>query len=83
MDEGNEQAIQNLSLFNSFTIPYKTVNNHEITTDILIPKNIKPGKHPLLARFHGGGLVSSLSSVSLFFFPNQASHRSITSFIIL
>jgi len=59
MDEGNEQSIQNLTLFNIFTVPYKTINNHEITTDILVPKNIQPGKHPLLVRIHGGGLVST------------------------
>jgi acetyl esterase/lipase len=36
---------------------YKTVNNHEISTTVLIPKNLKPGKHPLLVHFHGGFLI--------------------------
>jgi len=37
---------------------YKTVGQHNIRADILIPK--KPalsGKRPVIARFHGGGLV--------------------------
>jgi cephalosporin-C deacetylase-like acetyl esterase len=58
MDQGNEQTAKNLSLFNIFTTPYKTLNNHAITADVLIPKNIQPGKHPLLVRLHGGCLVS-------------------------
>ncbi|KAI4718596.1 alpha/beta-hydrolase [Aureobasidium sp. EXF-10727] len=36
---------------------YKTVNNHEISTTVLIPKTIQPGKHPLLVHFHGGFLI--------------------------
>jgi len=60
MEHANDRSIAGRSLFNQFTIPYKTINQHEITTDILIPKGIKPGKHPLLVRIHGGGLVSTI-----------------------
>ena len=46
--------------FNIHTTSYKTVNGHPIGVDVLIPKGIKPGKLPLIVRFHGGYLVSSL-----------------------
>ena len=37
---------------------YKKVNNtHEIEVGILIPKDLKPGPHPVFVKFHGGGLV--------------------------
>ncbi|MCJ1251764.1 hypothetical protein MMC30_009002 [Trapelia coarctata] len=60
--------------FNPFTIhstSYKTVNKHPIGVDVLFPKNLKPGKHPLIVRFHGGFLASVTGS-SLFpwFFTN-------------
>jgi acetyl esterase/lipase len=46
--------------FDSYTIfrtSYKEVNNQGIDVAVFIPKNLKPGKHPILAKFHGGGLV--------------------------
>lgn len=48
------------SKYTDFTqkeVVYKRVNNHDISTTVLIPKNIKPGKHPLLVHFHGGFLI--------------------------
>ncbi|KAJ4985069.1 hypothetical protein SVAN01_09440 [Stagonosporopsis vannaccii] len=47
--------------FDSFDIhqtSYKRVGNSEISVGILIPKDIKRGKHPLHVKFHGGGLIS-------------------------
>src|SRR5690242_5225938 len=47
--------------FDSFDIhqtSYKQVGSSEISVGILIPKDIKPGKHPLHVKFHGGGLIS-------------------------
>lgn len=47
--------------FGAFTvhnIAYKTVNSTPIETTILIPKSTKPGKHPLLVRWHGGFLIA-------------------------
>lgn len=38
-------------------ISYKTVLHHEIKTAILLPKNLKPGPHPVLVYMHGGFLV--------------------------
>lgn len=36
---------------------YKTVGDHGIRVDMLIPKILPAGKRPVVARFHGGGLV--------------------------
>ncbi|KAF2445387.1 alpha/beta-hydrolase [Karstenula rhodostoma CBS 690.94] len=47
--------------FNSFDIyrtHYKKIHNHEIEVGILIPKDLKPGLHPVFVKFHGGGCVS-------------------------
>ena len=44
--------------FDIHSTSYKTVNNHPIGVDVLIPKRIKAGLHPLIVRFHGGFLVS-------------------------
>ena len=46
--------------FDIHNVPYKTVDDHPIEVSILIPKNIQPGKRPLLVRFHGGGLVEGV-----------------------
>jgi acetyl esterase/lipase len=43
--------------FKIFRTSYKEVNNQGIDVAVFIPKNLKPGKHPILAKFHGGGLV--------------------------
>ncbi|KAF1919364.1 Alpha/Beta hydrolase protein [Ampelomyces quisqualis] len=47
--------------FDSFDVhrtSYKKIGEHAIEVAILVPKNIKPGKHPLIVKFHGGGLVT-------------------------
>jgi len=36
---------------------YKEIRSQEIDVGILVPRNLKPGKHPILVKFHGGGLV--------------------------
>ena len=52
--------------FQTITHAYKVVNGHEILVDVLVPKKlleagadseVKKQKRPLVARFHGGGLV--------------------------
>jgi cephalosporin-C deacetylase-like acetyl esterase len=45
-------------LFNIYRTPFKKVGNHVIDVGILIPKDLKPGKHPVIVKYHGGGLVS-------------------------
>lgn len=37
---------------------YKTVNGHPIPAYVFIPKNLSPGKHPVIAKFHGGFLIT-------------------------
>jgi cephalosporin-C deacetylase-like acetyl esterase len=44
--------------FHIYRIPFKKVGDHEIEVGILVPKDLKPGKHPLIVKYHGGGLVS-------------------------
>ncbi len=48
-----------LTNFTHLNIPYQTFKDVTLTTDILIPKDLKPGKAPILIRFHGGFLVST------------------------
>lgn len=45
--------------FNIHSTIYKTVNDHPIGVDVLVPKGLRtgPGKNPLIVRFHGGFLV--------------------------
>ncbi|KAF2631498.1 alpha/beta-hydrolase [Macroventuria anomochaeta] len=47
--------------FDSFTIyrtSYKEISSQSINVVILTPKTLRPGKHPILVKFHGGGLVT-------------------------
>ncbi len=47
--------------FSAFTVvdvDYKTIDGVGIPASILTPKNAKPGKHPLIVRWHGGCLVT-------------------------
>ncbi|KAM0713401.1 hypothetical protein Q7P37_010363 [Cladosporium fusiforme] len=37
---------------------YKTVNGHEISASVLLQEPIQSGKHPVIVRWHGGGLVN-------------------------
>ncbi|KAF2029909.1 alpha/beta-hydrolase [Setomelanomma holmii] len=47
--------------FDSFAVyrtSYKKIGNHEIEVGILVPKDLEPGKHPVIVKFHGGGLIT-------------------------
>jgi acetyl esterase/lipase len=47
--------------FSSFDIhetSYKRIGIFDISIAVLIPRNIKPGRHPLHVKWHGGGLIS-------------------------
>ncbi|KAL5585718.1 hypothetical protein FOVSG1_013410 [Fusarium oxysporum f. sp. vasinfectum] len=49
-----------LSKFEPFEITdviYKEINGKAFTTSILVPKSLKSASAPLLAHFHGGGLI--------------------------
>jgi cephalosporin-C deacetylase-like acetyl esterase len=59
MEYDNRKTSVALSKFNTFTTTYKTINNHAITVDVHVPKNVQShqGRRPIAVRFHGGGLV--------------------------
>jgi len=44
--------------FEITTHVYKKANSHELLTDVMIPRGITPGKHPIWIRFHGGYLIT-------------------------
>ncbi|KAH7392776.1 Alpha/Beta hydrolase protein [Pyrenochaeta sp. MPI-SDFR-AT-0127] len=46
------------SSFDIYTTAYKRIGHNNIDVSILIPKTLKPGKHPLFVKFHGGGLIT-------------------------
>lgn len=50
-------ASSKFNLFNQKDFVYKTINNHAISTTILIPKTLQTGKQPILVHFHGGFLI--------------------------
>ncbi|RAL63511.1 hypothetical protein DID88_003931 [Monilinia fructigena] len=56
------------SQFDISVVTYKTVQNHDIQTYILIPKNISSGPHPVIVKIHGGGLVAG-SGIKPEWFP--------------
>jgi hypothetical protein len=58
--------------FNIHTTPYKKIGDYEIEVSILIPKELKPGKHPLIVKWHGGGLVSYVPLTPSFFSINPS-----------
>ncbi|KAI9038593.1 alpha/beta-hydrolase [Aspergillus affinis] len=48
--------------FNIISTTYKTVSQHDIAVNVLVPKKItSAGKYPVIIRFHGGGFVSGSS----------------------
>ena len=49
--------------FDIHSTKYKSVNDQPIGVDVLIPKNAKPGKLPVIVRFHGGYLVSTSKAI--------------------
>jgi acetyl esterase/lipase len=44
--------------FNLYRTSYKKISDHEIEVNVLVPKDITPGKQPVMVKWHGGGLVS-------------------------
>ncbi|KAE8350154.1 Alpha/Beta hydrolase protein [Aspergillus coremiiformis] len=47
---------------------YKTIGDHNIRADFVIPQTGFTGKRPLIVRFHGGGLITG-DSLSMEWFP--------------
>lgn len=51
-------AATRFASFDVHQTPYKHIGNTAICVGILIPKTIKPGKHPIHVKYHGGGLTT-------------------------
>jgi acetyl esterase/lipase len=52
---------QKFNNFNIIQAIYKTVDGHDIRADILSPVSLDTTKKiPVIARFHGGGLVCDI-----------------------
>ncbi|KFY45523.1 hypothetical protein V494_00901 [Pseudogymnoascus sp. VKM F-4513 (FW-928)] len=49
------------SKFDVSAVTYKVVNEQHIQAYVLTPKNISPGNHPIVVKFHGGFFVSGNS----------------------
>jgi acetyl esterase/lipase len=43
--------------FHVFRTSFKKIGIYDIEVGILVPKDLKPGKHPIIVKYHGGGLV--------------------------
>ncbi|KAL3432674.1 Alpha/Beta hydrolase protein [Aspergillus tetrazonus] len=54
--------------FNLIQETYKQVDYHPIRADLLVPQTTYEGKRPIIARFHGGGLVMG-DSLYMDWFP--------------
>jgi pimeloyl-ACP methyl ester carboxylesterase len=48
---------------------YKIVSDHEIKAAVLIPKDLKPGLHPVIVNIHGGFFSTAHSLFAPFFAP--------------
>ena len=46
--------------FDVATYTFKKIGGHEILTDVLVPKQIPAGTHPVWIRIHGGYLVGHI-----------------------
>ncbi|KAJ0343864.1 hypothetical protein COL154_008896 [Colletotrichum chrysophilum] len=70
LDPDDTSRFDNLEVL---TTTYKTVSGHEITTNVLIPKQLlsKPSTTPapIILRYHGGGFIAASSMFPAFFQP--------------
>ncbi|OJJ97803.1 hypothetical protein ASPACDRAFT_45101 [Aspergillus aculeatus ATCC 16872] len=55
--------------FDLISAVYKTVGDHGIRTDILVPQAPHTGRRPTIIRFHGGGLMIADSLFMAFWSP--------------
>ncbi|KAL1879040.1 hypothetical protein Plec18167_004337 [Paecilomyces lecythidis] len=58
MGEASELGREKIANFHLIQQDYKHFGGHGIRADILIPKAPFQGKRPVIARFHGGGLIA-------------------------
>jgi acetyl esterase/lipase len=76
-------AATRFSSFDVHQTSYKHIGNSGISVGILIPKNVKPGKHPLHVKYHGGGLITGDSLFADWFANYLVSFTHRTSSIIV
>lgn len=57
-DIARTTAVTRFASFDIHETFYKRIGGFDILVAILIPKTIKPGRHPLHVKWHGGGLIS-------------------------
>ncbi|KAJ3913201.1 Alpha/Beta hydrolase protein [Lentinula edodes] len=69
--------------FNISTHIYKTVNSHDILTDVMVPKNIIHGKYPVWIRFHGGYLITGARNDENFIAPWMITFAHLQSVILV
>ncbi|KAF2648428.1 alpha/beta-hydrolase [Lophiostoma macrostomum CBS 122681] len=55
-------AATRFETFDLHRTSYKRIGDHEIEVNILVPKEISPGKHPLIVKWHGGGLTTGTAA---------------------
>ncbi|KAH7134942.1 Alpha/Beta hydrolase protein [Dendryphion nanum] len=48
--------------FDFYRTSYKTIGDHQIEVNVLVPKGIAPGRHPLFVKWHGGGLTTGTAA---------------------
>jgi len=51
-------AATRFSSFHIHETSYKRIGSFDISVAVLIPKDIKSGRHPLHVKWHSGGLIS-------------------------
>lgn len=54
-------AAERMANFKVHSPSYKTIAQHSLVVDILVPKDLKTGPRPIIVRFHGGFLVRFLT----------------------
>ncbi|KAF2791280.1 alpha/beta-hydrolase [Melanomma pulvis-pyrius CBS 109.77] len=68
--------------FNLYRTSYKKIGDHDIEVNVLVPKGITSGTHPLLVKWHGGGLTAGTAAYpdwfSAFLVPFLHRNNSIT-----
>jgi hypothetical protein len=58
-------AATRFDTFDLYTTSYKKIGDDEIEVNVLVPKDITPGKRPVMIKWHGGGLVSNFTQTHL------------------
>jgi acetyl esterase/lipase len=65
----SEFVLPDASIFEPFELfeeTYKTVSSHHVKATFIIPKNLKPGTHPVIVNAHGGFLTTGHASFAGF-----------------